>query len=57
MSLPDAVRTVEEVALGSVLRIRPQHACLTLAAHAWYYVVEDAHDDTIKEAWAPWKGW
>ena len=41
---------------GQVLRITPQHACLTAAQHAWYYVVENSGDEVV-DVWVPWKGW
>jgi D-serine ammonia-lyase len=41
---------------GDVLRLVPQHACLTAAQHAWYYVVENGGDEVV-DVWVPWKGW
>ena len=40
---------------GDVLRVVGQHACMILAAHPWYYVVEG--DDVIRDVWVPVKGW
>ncbi|KAK7702925.1 hypothetical protein SLS57_011179 [Botryosphaeria dothidea] len=32
-----------------------QHACITAAAHYWYFVVDEG--DVVREVWFPWKGW
>jgi D-serine deaminase-like pyridoxal phosphate-dependent protein len=42
--------------IGKTVQIIPQHACLTTAAHPWYYVVEDGND-VVVDVWVPWKGW
>lgn len=49
---------------GEKLRILPQHACMTLANHPWYYVVDSsleggAHwaDWTVRDVWTPAKFW
>ncbi|KAL8290148.1 hypothetical protein RQP46_003087 [Phenoliferia psychrophenolica] len=47
---------VGELELGEVLRIVGQHACMTLAAYPWYFVVEDG-GDTVVDVWVAWKGW
>ncbi|KAM0746362.1 hypothetical protein T439DRAFT_319020 [Meredithblackwellia eburnea MCA 4105] len=47
---------VRHLELGEVVRIVGQHACMTLAAYPWYYVVEDG-GDTVVDVWVPWKGW
>jgi D-serine deaminase-like pyridoxal phosphate-dependent protein len=47
--------TVEEFAIGSRLRIAPNHTCLTSAAHDRYYVV-DGGDDVVA-VWPRVNGW
>ncbi|KAG9083770.1 hypothetical protein FS749_005749 [Ceratobasidium sp. UAMH 11750] len=46
--------------LGDVVSIVGQHACLTAAAHPWYYIV-DSQDESkgsvVVDVWVPWKGW
>ena len=50
----------EALRVGQVIQIVGQHACLTLAAHPWYYIV-DSEDEgdakTVQDVWVPWKGW
>jgi D-serine deaminase-like pyridoxal phosphate-dependent protein len=46
-----------EALMGSLLTIRPQHACLTCAAHPWYYIVNGPDEDIVRDIWVPWKGW
>jgi D-serine ammonia-lyase len=46
---------VSTLAPGQVMRIAPQHACLTAAQHAWYYVVDGG--EVVVDVWVPWKGW
>ncbi|WVR06754.1 hypothetical protein IAU60_003789 [Kwoniella sp. DSM 27419] len=45
-----------ELELGELLRIVGQHSCVTLAAHPWYYCVDDG-GDIVQDVWVPWKGW
>ncbi|PVG04838.1 hypothetical protein CPB86DRAFT_778136 [Serendipita vermifera] len=45
---------------GDHVWIIGQHACLTLAAQPWYYVLDSSVQggmDTIQDIWVPWKGW
>ena len=45
---------------GQQIWIIGQHACLTSAAHPWYYIVDSSMEgglDTIQDIWVPWKGW
>lgn len=45
---------------GEHIWIIGQHACLTLAAYPWYYIVDsDAPGglETVMDVWVPWKGW
>jgi D-serine deaminase-like pyridoxal phosphate-dependent protein len=50
-----------EELLGTMLHVRPQHACLTCAGHPWYYIVDsDEAEGTeilVRDLWVPWKGW
>ncbi|OBZ88680.1 D-serine dehydratase [Choanephora cucurbitarum] len=41
--------------IGSVLRVIPNHCCLTAACHPFYLIVED--DDTVVDVWVPVRGW
>lgn len=48
------------IQVGNVVQIVGQHACLTLAAHQWFYVVDsdgDGKGDIVEDIWVPWKGW
>ncbi|RSH80215.1 hypothetical protein EHS25_007225 [Saitozyma podzolica] len=49
-------RCARDLELGEMLRIVGQHACVTLAAHPWFYCVDDG-GDIITDVWVPWKGW
>lgn len=44
----------EAFPLGAVVRILPNHSCMTAAMFAEYNVVEDAH---VVARWTPCKGW
>ena len=46
----------EEVKIGEMVRIVPQHACLACAGYPWYYVIEDGGDEVV-DVWVPCKGW
>ena len=46
--------------LGSVVQIISQHACLTLANHQWFYIVDSSLEggvEKVVDVWVPWKGW
>ncbi|MCZ6889134.1 MAG: alanine racemase [Gammaproteobacteria bacterium] len=45
----------DELAIGQQLRILPNHACITAAAHACYHVVEG--DDEVLDEWDRVNGW
>jgi D-serine deaminase-like pyridoxal phosphate-dependent protein len=50
----------DRLELGSMVEIVGQHACLTAAAHPWFYVVDSSVDggsDSVQDIWVPWKGW
>jgi len=45
---------------GQQVWIIGQHACLTSAAHPWYYIVDSSTEgglDAVQDIWVPWKGW
>lgn len=50
---------------GEKLRILPQHACMTLANHPWFYIVDsslekeaaDWEEWTVRDVWTPAKFW
>lgn len=50
---------------GEMIRIIPQHACYTLAAHGEYIVVDSLVEEQgsdwktwkVREIWTPWKFW
>ena len=56
---PRAEKKPERIALGSMVEIVGQHACLIAAAHPWYYIVDSHEGDgrVVKDIWVPWKGW
>lgn len=41
--------------IGSKIRILPQHACITLACHPYYFVVDDKN--IVIDIWVPVKYW
>ncbi|EIN13785.1 hypothetical protein PUNSTDRAFT_48709 [Punctularia strigosozonata HHB-11173 SS5] len=49
----------EPLQIGSVVQVVGQHACLTLAAYPWYYVVDSGIEggNAVVDVWVPWKGW
>ena len=49
-------KNVEELKIGDLVRIVPQHACLACAGFPWLYVVEQGGDKVV-DIWSPWKGW
>jgi len=46
----------EEMEIGDLIRIVPQHACLACASYPWFYVVEDGGEEVV-DVWVPCKGW
>ncbi|KAK7694708.1 hypothetical protein QCA50_001896 [Cerrena zonata] len=50
----------DKLDIGEVVQIVGQHACLTLAAYPWYYVVDSSdgsNPSVVADVWVPWKGW
>jgi len=44
-----------EIPVGTRLRVLPNHACLTAAAHDRYYVIDDQND--VIAVWPRMNGW
>ena len=51
----DPTAELPNMPIGSKLRIAPNHACLTAAAHDRYYVVDGT--DTVQAIWQRVNGW
>ena len=49
-------REGDEMKIGDLIRIVPQHACLACASYPWFYVVEDGGEEVV-DVWVPCKGW
>lgn len=50
----------DALSVGEVVEIVGQHACLTLAGHPWYYIVDSSvagGGNVVEDVWVPWKGW
>lgn len=50
----------DKLALGDIVHIVGQHACLTLAAYPWYYIVDsdgEGRGEIVEDVWVSWKGW
>ncbi|KAK8214305.1 putative serine dehydratase domain-containing protein [Phyllosticta capitalensis] len=45
----------EAFKVGDMVFVHIQHACITAAAHFYYFVVDE--QDIVREIWFPWKGW
>lgn len=41
--------------IGSKVRILPQHACITLACHPYFFVIDE--NDKVVDIWVPFKYW
>ena len=54
VELPDGYE-LEDFPVGSRLRVLPNHACMTAAAHDRYHVVEG--DDRVVHCWTRCNGW
>lgn len=55
-------QTPQFPAVGSVLRLLPQHACIAANAYPYFYVVDGSDsvgsvDDTVVDIWIPVHGW
>lgn len=45
-----------ELQIGELVRVIPNHCCLTAASHLYYLVVEDG-SDLVVDVWVPVRGW
>lgn len=45
-----------ELQIGELIRVIPNHCCLTAACHLFYLIIEDG-DDTVIDVWVPVRGW
>lgn len=45
-----------ELRIGELVRVIPNHCCLTAACHLYYLVVEDG-SDIVVDVWVPVRGW
>ncbi|KAF9453848.1 hypothetical protein P691DRAFT_694040 [Macrolepiota fuliginosa MF-IS2] len=55
----DRENVEDKLAIGTVVDIIGQHACLIAAAYPWFYIVDQTEDNgkRIVDVWVPWKGW
>ncbi|KAI7856088.1 putative serine dehydratase domain-containing protein [Circinella umbellata] len=42
--------------VGDIIRVQPNHCCLTSACHNYYLIVEDGGDQVV-DVWFPVRGW
>lgn len=49
--------TCENLSIGQVLQLVPNHCCLACASHLFYLIVENDQDDTVVDVWVPVLGW
>lgn len=57
----DQIKTYSPT-LGEKVQIIPQHACMTAAAHPWYFIYDSSTSTSeqvpiVMDIWVPWKGW
>lgn len=53
-------QSLTKLNVGDLVQIVGQHACLTLAAHPWYYIVDSEGEGVglvVEDVWSSWKGW
>lgn len=51
---------VDELRVGQVVRMWPNHACITSSHFGWYFVVDsdrEGHEDEIIDCWMKARGW
>ncbi len=51
-----SVEDFQNVNVGDVFRVVPNHSCLTAACYEFFLVIED-NGDEIVDVWVPVKGW
>ncbi|KAI9481190.1 MAG: hypothetical protein EXX96DRAFT_538411 [Benjaminiella poitrasii] len=54
--LAPSVLSNPQLEIGKVVRVIPNHCCLTAACHLFYLIIEDGND-TVVDVWVPIKGW
>ncbi|CAO3647918.1 unnamed protein product [Mucor hiemalis] len=54
--LDESTLTRPELQIGKLVRIIPNHCCLTAACHLFYLITENG-SDRIVDVWVPVKGW
>jgi D-serine deaminase-like pyridoxal phosphate-dependent protein len=45
-----------ELQIGKLIRVIPNHCCLTAACHLYYLIIENG-GDTVVDVWVPVRGW
>ncbi|GAA5816460.1 hypothetical protein MFLAVUS_009989 [Mucor flavus] len=45
-----------ELQVGKLIRVIPNHCCLTAACHLYYLIIEEG-GDTVVDVWVPVRGW
>jgi D-serine deaminase-like pyridoxal phosphate-dependent protein len=54
--LNSSILSRSDLGIGSLVRVLPNHCCLTAASHMYYLIVEDG-SDVVLDVWVPVKGW
>ncbi|KAK0388075.1 hypothetical protein NLU13_4319 [Sarocladium strictum] len=57
---PRAPPVVDELRVGQVVRLWPNHACITSSHFGWYFVVDsdrEGREDEIVDCWMKARGW
>lgn len=56
LQVDEAIMSKPEMQIGQLIRVIPNHCCLTAACHLYYLIVKDG-GDTVIDVWVPVKGW
>lgn len=51
------LNTCENLSVGQVVKVVPNHCCLACACHLFYLIVQSDDDDTVVDVWVPVRGW
>lgn len=54
--LDESTLSRHELQIGKLIRVIPNHCCLTAACHLFYLIIEDG-GDTVVDVWVPVRGW
>ncbi|KAI7864222.1 uncharacterized protein EV154DRAFT_534144 [Mucor mucedo] len=54
--LDESTLSRPELQIGKLIRVIPNHCCLTAACHLFYLIIEDG-GDTVVDVWVPVRGW